>query len=195
MRWKARACKYVHMRIRSGLKPHPSLCAASPLPVDLLSIKPLQRMTSHMEEKKKGEGGGGKKQPLFQRSYPLPKQHILLRVSLRSPNGETAISRQLSSRQGAMPTRCRAERGRQRQSWCQLELLTPLSRPCSPVSQVLAGSSLCPAASKEGALAHRAVPAPHLCPPKMSPSRSHCKTPSSCSGKDPIWERMLQKRT
>lgn len=91
------------------------------------------------KKKGRGWGGGGKKQPLFQCSYPLSKQHILLQASIRSPNGETAISRQLSSRQGAMPTRCRTERGRERQSWCQLEPLTPLSRPCSCVSKCWQG--------------------------------------------------------
>lgn len=52
-----------------------------------------------------------------------------------------------------------------------------------------------PRGEQGGALAHGGVPGPHLCPPQMSLSRSHCKTPGSCSGKDPVWERMLQKRT
>lgn len=79
--WKARACKYVHVRICSGLKPHPSLRAALPLPVDLLSIKPLQRMTSHLEEKKKRQGMGGRRKKttpfsmflsLIQAAHPSP---------------------------------------------------------------------------------------------------------------------------
>lgn len=55
----------------SSLKPHPSPRAALPLPVDLLSIKPLQRMTCHLERKKikkKRLGGGERKKktiPLF----------------------------------------------------------------------------------------------------------------------------------
>lgn len=34
-----------------------------------------------------------------------------------------------------MPTRCRTERGRERQSWCQLETLMPSSRSCSRISR------------------------------------------------------------
>lgn len=60
------------------------------LPVHLLSIKPLQRMSCHLEKK---TNRVWEKQPLCKGSDPLDKELILHRVSIGSPSGEEAVRR------------------------------------------------------------------------------------------------------
>lgn len=79
-----------------GLQEHLRVCLLQPetpslpLPVHLLSIKPLQRMSCHLGEKKSRVW---EKQPLCKGSDPLDKKRILCQVSIGSLSGEEAVRR------------------------------------------------------------------------------------------------------
>lgn len=133
-----------------------------------------------------GRREGVGEQPLSKCPYPLPQQHILLRAPVRSANGGTAISRQLSARQGAMPAAERRGKGKAE--------LVPTGNanaalPASqPRPQALAGVSLSPA---RGALAQGVS----LCLTSVAPRCSRAGTAVKPRVPARTGERMLQKRT